>query len=120
MYNQLQEHLNKHGILAEEQFGFRADSTTNKAMYKLINETLNALNSKLIVGVIFFDLEKAFDCLNHSILLSELQFYGVNGKANTWPFESYLKNRYMRIQISDVGLNQTSSSAGGKIPDSVP
>jgi len=53
-YSQLQEHLNKHGILAEEQFGFRADSTTNKAMYKLINETLNALNNKLIVGGIFF------------------------------------------------------------------
>ena len=33
MYNQLQKHLNKYGILAEEQFGFRADSTTNKAMY---------------------------------------------------------------------------------------
>jgi len=41
MYNQLQGHLNKYGILAEEQFGFRADSTTNKVMYKLINETLN-------------------------------------------------------------------------------
>ena len=79
-YNHLQEHLNKQGILAEEQFGFRADSTTNKTIYKLINETLN---SKLIVGGIFFDLEKAFDCLKHGILLSKLQFYGVNGKANT-------------------------------------
>ena len=58
MYNQLQEHLNKYGNLAEEQFGFRADSTTNKAMYKLINETLNALNSKLIVGGIFFILKR--------------------------------------------------------------
>lgn len=112
-YNQLQEHLNKHDILAEEQFGFRANSTTYKAMYKLINETLNALNSKSVVGGIFFDLQKAFDCLNHSILLSKLQFYGVNGKANTW-FESYLKNRYMRVQISDVELNQTSSSAWDK------
>jgi len=119
MYNQLQEHLNKHGILAEEQFGFRADSATNKAMCKLINETLNALNSKLIVGGVFFDLEMAFDCLNQSILLSKLQFYGVNGKANTW-FESYFKNRYMTVQISDVGLNQTSSTAWGKITDSVP
>ena len=53
MYNQLQEHLNKYGILAE-QFVFRSDSTTNKAIYKLINETLNALNSKFIVGGFFF------------------------------------------------------------------
>jgi len=96
--------LNKYGIPAEEQFGFRADSTTNKVMYKLINETLNALNNKLTVGGILFYLEKAFDCLSHSILLSTLQFYGVNGKAYTW-FESYLSNRHMRVQISDVGLN---------------
>jgi len=45
--------LNKYSILAEEQFGFRSDSTSNKAIYKLINETLNALNSRFIVGVFF-------------------------------------------------------------------
>jgi len=39
MYNQLQEHLNKYSILAEEQSGFRSDSATNKAIYKLISET---------------------------------------------------------------------------------
>jgi len=149
MYNQLQEHLNKYSILAEEQFGFRSDSTTNKAIYKLINplntklnpichllallgahpilhisrirvnETLNALNSKFIVGGIFFNLEKAFDCLNRNILLSKLPFYDVNGKAKSW-FESYLHNRYMRVQISDKGLNQTSFSAWEKITDGVP
>ena len=53
MSNQLHEHLNKYKILAEEQFGFRTDSTTNNAIYKLVNETLKALNSKLIVGGIF-------------------------------------------------------------------
>ena len=57
MHNQLQEHLNKHGILAEEQFGFKSDSTTNKAIYKFINESLNALNSKFIVGGFFFILK---------------------------------------------------------------
>jgi hypothetical protein len=72
MYNQFQEHLNKCSILAEEQLGFRSDTTTNKAIYKLINKTLNALNSKSIVGSIFFYLEKAFDSLNHNILLSKL------------------------------------------------
>jgi len=69
--------------------------------------------------VFFFNLEKAFDWLNHSILLSKLQFYGVNGRAYTW-FESYLSNRHMRVKISDVGLNQTSPSAWGKITDGVP
>jgi len=68
--------------------------------------------------VVFFYLEKAFDCLNHSILLSKLQFYGVNGKAYTC-FESYLSNRHMRFQISDVRLNP-SPSAWGKITDGVP
>ena len=119
MYNQLQEHLNKHGVLAKKQFGFRSDSATNKATYKLINETLNALNSKFVVGGFFFYLEKAFDCLNHSILLSKLQFYGVNGKTKTW-FESYLNNRYMRVKILDVGLNHMSFCAWEKITDGVP
>ena len=50
MCNQLQEHLNKYSILAEEQFGFRTDSTTNNAIQKLINKTLKALNSKFTVG----------------------------------------------------------------------
>ena len=113
IYKQLQDHLNKHSILAQEQFGFRSDFTTHKAIYKLINETLNALNSKLIVGGIFFDLEKAFDCLNHDILLSKLQFYGVNGITRSW-FVSYLQNRYTRFQITDEGSNQSSFSAWKK------
>ena len=45
--------MNKYTVVAEEQFGFRTDSTTNKAIYKLINETLKALNSRFIVGGIF-------------------------------------------------------------------
>jgi len=72
MYNQLQEHLNKFSILAEEHFGFRNDSSTNKAIYKLISETLLALNNKISIGGIFFDLEKAFNCLNYDILISKL------------------------------------------------
>jgi len=54
MYNRFQEHLNKYGVLAEEEFGFLSKSTANKAIYKLINETLNALNRKFIEGGIFF------------------------------------------------------------------
>jgi hypothetical protein len=58
MYNQLQKHLNQYSIIAEVQFGFRTNSTTYKAIYKLIKETLEALNSKFIVGGIIFILER--------------------------------------------------------------
>jgi len=105
--------------LAQEQFGFRSDSTTNKDIYKLINENLNALNSKLIVGGTFFDLENVFDCLNHDILLSKLQFYGVNGITRSW-FVSYLQNRYMIVEIMDRKSNQTSICTWKKIADGVP
>jgi hypothetical protein len=56
--NQLQEHLKKHSTLAEEGFGFRWDSSTSKAIYKLSNESLQALNSKSLVCGIFFTLRK--------------------------------------------------------------
>jgi hypothetical protein len=109
----------KHSILAEEQFGFKGDSSTSKAIFKLMNDSLQALNSKFLVGGIFFDLGKAFDCLNHNILLSKLQFYGINGKAKKW-FESYLSNRYQKIQLLEEESNQISFSTWGKITNRVP
>jgi hypothetical protein len=61
------------------------------------------MNNKLIVGGIFCDLEKAFDCVNH-ILLSKLKFYGINDK-NFQLYHSYLDNRYCRTAIYNDSEN---------------
>jgi hypothetical protein len=91
MLNRLLAHLTKYSILTDEQYGFRTKLTTENAVYILTNEILNAMNNKLIVGGMFCDLEKAFDIVNHNVLLSKLEFYGIIGNKNSF-YKYYLQN----------------------------
>ena len=79
IYNRLINHIQTNNILCTEQFGFRASLSTEKASYKLIDDILNALNNIMKVGGISCDLQKAFDCIDHNILLTKLEFYGIRG-----------------------------------------
>ena len=54
----------------------------------------------MIVGSIFFDLEKAFDTIDHSLLLTKLPHYGISGKSELL-IKSYLTNRFQRIQLGN-------------------
>jgi len=68
----LPDHLHKNIIISKEQYGFWWEFTTENAVYKFINEVLNALNNKQIVGGIFCDLTKAFECVDHDILITKI------------------------------------------------
>ena len=92
----LLKHIKTNNILAVEQFRFRTSSSTEKASYKLIDDILKELNSRLIVGGIFCDVQKAFNYVNHNILLSKLEFYGITGITYKL-LKSYLKGRYQRV-----------------------
>ena len=70
MYNRLIEYLNGNNILNPQQFGFRKGLSTENAVLKLTHEILNALK-KAMVGSIFFDLAKAFDSVNHLLLIKK-------------------------------------------------
>jgi len=97
--------IETNNILAVEHFGFRTCSSTEKAPYKLIDNILNVLNNRMVVGGIFCDLQKAFDCVNPGILLTKLEFYGITGITDKL-IKSYLQGRYQRVVLN----NHSSSS----------
>jgi len=89
MQRRILKHLTNYNILSTEQYGFRIGLRADNATYKLTTEILNVMNNKLLLRGIFYDLEKAIDCVNHDILLSKMKFYGISDKDLTL-YQSYL------------------------------
>ena len=80
------------------QFGFRQKHSTNHALIDITETIRNALDNKKHVCGVFVDLQKAFDTVNHEILVAKLDHYGIRGTANNW-FSSYLNNRSQFVSI---------------------
>ena len=116
IYQRLFDHFSKNTILSEHQYGFRSEMSTENASYMLLNDILTAMNSKQIVGGIFCDLQKAFDCINHEVLLKKLEFYGVTMKFYNL-IKSYLEGRYQKVVINGTTV---AESTWEKIKQGVP
>ena len=100
MYDRLLAFLNKNDILNKYQFGFRNNHSTYMALVILLENLRNALdNGECAVGI-FLDFQKAFDTVDHCILLDKLNIYGVRGTTLEW-FSSYLSDRYQYVVYND-------------------
>ena len=88
MYTRLKEYLDNLKILASNQFGFRKLHSSYVALMTLMDKLITSLEKKEYVIGIFLDFSKAFDTVDHSILLRKLSHYGIRGNALNW-FESY-------------------------------
>ena len=101
MHKRLNVFVEKKQIYYNFQFGFRSNFSTSNTLLSIVETIQSHLDkNKFCVGV-FVDLKKAFDTVDHHILLQKLEHYGIRGVANEW-FSSYLKNRAQFVSIGNV------------------
>ena len=105
MHKRLYNFLSIHNCIYDNQFGFRKKHSTNHALISITEDVRNALDNHKISCGIFIDLQKAFDTVDHHILLSKLEHYGIRGVANDW-FRSYLTNRRQFVEINGVNSDE--------------
>ena len=90
MYTRIYNYLEKFSLIYSRQFGFRSKHSTIDALVDFTEKMRSCGNQNVVT--FFFDLKKAFDTIEHSLLLQKLESYGIRGITYDW-FESYLKNR---------------------------
>ena len=113
MHERLYKFLEKHEILYSLQFGFRANHSINHALVSLTEAIKNSLDNKKFGCGIFIDLQKAFDTVNHEILLTKLEHYGIRGTVLDW-FKSYLSDRKQYVSV--IGSNSSYLSVASGVP----
>ena len=89
IYNRLSDHIDRNNIFTGFQYGFRPNRSTQTATFDLIKHTYSALNNKKIFGMACLDVSKAFDSVNHRLLLYKLRAVGLSPLSIAW-FSSYL------------------------------
>ena len=111
MHARLYEFLELHNILFLNQFGFRKFHSTSHSLVEITEEIKESIDNGKYGCGIFIDLKKAFDTVNHKILLSKLEHYGIRGSLLKW-FESYLTNRTQYVFLNGVSSDTMRMSCG--------
>ena len=108
MKRSLYSYLEKNNLLYDKLFDFRKKHCTIAALAELTE--INRMGSKETHNISVF-LKKAFDTLDHSILLDKLEVHGIKGVANKW-FESYLLNRMQFVEVNGHGSDLANITPG--------
>ena len=111
VFSQLYDFFHHNNLFYDSQYGFLKNHSTEYAAMELTDKVLKDIDEKNISLAIFMDLSKAFDTLDHSILIKKLAHYGVKGTALEW-FTSYLTGRSQYVEIDGVSSSILTLSTG--------
>ena len=111
VFIQLYGYFQKYKLFFESQYGFREGHSTEYASLELIDRVINDIENKNISIAIFLDLSKAFDTLDHKILLYKLNYYGITNTELQW-FSSYLTNRSQYVEFNNAKSNMLNITTG--------
>ena len=98
MFTRVYKFFEDNKCLYSLQFGFRTRYSTNLTLINITENIRSALDNNKVAGGVFVDLQKAFDTVNHEILIHKLNHYGIRGIVNNW-FSSYLSRRTQYVSI---------------------
>ena len=111
IYKRLYSFFEKNNILYNYQFGFRKNHSTSMALLELVDECYANLDKNNIILGIYFDLQKAFDTVNHDVLLNKLYNYGIRGIMFNW-IKNYLYNRKQYTVVNNISSDVETINCG--------
>ena len=111
MYNRIELFFTEFDTIYNLQFGFRKKYSTEHALLSITEEIRKNLDKGLFSCGVFVDLEKAFDTVNHKILLAKLQHYGIRDNSLNW-LRSYLNQRTQFVNLSGIKSNHDEIRCG--------
>ena len=111
VHTQVYTYLTDNDLMSPEQSGFRKIHSTQTSLHRIMEHFYSKLQNGELVGMIALDLRKAFDTVDHHVLLDKLKFYGINGVPLQW-FRSYLQDRSQVVGVNGSLSDPLSVTTG--------
>ena len=111
VHRKLYTFLQLNSVLQPNQFGFRPGNSTQDVLVDVVDGWRKAVDDDKVVGAVFLDFSKAFDMVDHSLLLLKLACYGIGGKELQW-FRKYLDGRRQRVCVGGARSEWTTIRRG--------